>query len=67
MDLKSMHVNASKSVTRMKKRAVDILTRLVGSAQMRYVRDVTAVDRRQAIKQGGKGYFDFVVASKTYP
>ena len=31
MDLKSMHVNASKSVTRMKKRAVDILTRLVES------------------------------------
>ena len=33
---------------------------------MRYVHDVAAVNGRQAVKQGGKGCFNLLVASKTY-
>ena len=42
------------------------LTRLVDSFQMSQIRYVAAVDEREAVKQGGKACFDFVVASKTY-
>ena len=51
MDLKSMQVNVSKSITRTTERGVDIRTAVVG---------------RETVKQGGKGSFNFVVAFKTY-
>ena len=33
---------------------------------MTYVHDMAAVDSRQAVKQGDKGCFNLLVASKTY-
>ena len=42
------------------------LTRLVEGVLIRYVCDVAAVYGRQAVKQGGKGCFDLLVAFKTY-
>ena len=38
------------------------LTRLVESAKMRKVRDVSTVNEQQTVKQGGKGCFNVVAA-----